>query len=139
LTLGGTAPDAVIDPVEQGVLQAGRLDRTVNADAACDLDPDAIVGEEDRGGMSWHLPAVIHSVSMSPPFLRQRCDWPIGSWADRFLDGVRRRRVPGWAPTNLEPSPDCPTGRPGVTDAEEETMSQLPEDLEAPQPPRGHV
>jgi hypothetical protein len=26
-----------------------------------------------------------------------------------------------------------------VTDAEEEIMSQLPEDLEAPQPPRGHV
>jgi hypothetical protein len=77
---------------------------------------------------------------MSPPFLPQRWDEPIGSWADWFRDEVRRRGARGWRPTNLEPIARRPekSSRRG-DDAEEEIMSQLPEDLEAPQPPRGHV
>src|SRR5437016_10312756 len=41
--------------------------------------PTPSLGKKTEGGMSWHLPAVIHSVSISPPFLPQRWRGRIGS------------------------------------------------------------
>ena len=38
--LGGAAPDAVVDPVGEGVLQAGFLDGAVGADLASSLGED---------------------------------------------------------------------------------------------------
>src|SRR5207248_1342965 len=46
---GGAAPDAVVDPVGEGVLQAGFLDGAVGADLAGLLDADAVGGEEVVG------------------------------------------------------------------------------------------
>jgi hypothetical protein len=48
--LGGAAPDAVVDPVGEGVLEARLLDRTIGADPAGVLDPDPVRGEEVVGG-----------------------------------------------------------------------------------------
>jgi hypothetical protein len=47
-TLGGTAPDAVVDAVLQRVLQAFHADRALGADPAGTLDTDAVGGEERR-------------------------------------------------------------------------------------------
>lgn len=47
--LGGAAPDAVVDPVGEGVLEARLLDGAVGADLAGLLDADAVGGEEVGG------------------------------------------------------------------------------------------
>ena len=47
--LGGAAPDAVVDPVGEGVLETGILDRAVGADLARVLDADPVRGEEVVG------------------------------------------------------------------------------------------
>ena len=47
--LGGAAPDAVVDPVREGVLEARLLDRTVGTDLASLLDADPVGGEEVVG------------------------------------------------------------------------------------------
>jgi hypothetical protein len=49
-TLRGAAPDAVVDPVGEGVLEARLLDRTIGTDEAGLLDPDPVGGEEVVGG-----------------------------------------------------------------------------------------
>ena len=47
--LGGAAPDTVVDPVGEGVLQAWLLDGAIGADLAGLLDADAVGGEEVGG------------------------------------------------------------------------------------------
>jgi len=47
--LGGAAPDAVVDPVGEGVLEARLLDGAVGADLAGLLDADPVGGEEVVG------------------------------------------------------------------------------------------
>jgi hypothetical protein len=47
--LGGAAPDAVVDPVREGVLETGLLDRAVGTDLAGLLDTDPVGGEEVVG------------------------------------------------------------------------------------------
>ena len=48
--LGGAAPDAVVDAVGEGVLEARLLDRAVGADPAGLLDADPVGREEVVGG-----------------------------------------------------------------------------------------
>ena len=48
LALGRTAPDAVVDALDQGVLEAGGLDGTGGADAPGHVDAHPVVGEERR-------------------------------------------------------------------------------------------
>jgi hypothetical protein len=57
--LGGTAPDAVVDPVGEGVLEARFLDGAVGADLAGLLDADAVGGEE-IGGRPASAPGLEH-------------------------------------------------------------------------------
>ena len=47
--LGGASPDAVVDPVGEGVLETRVLDRAVGADLAGLLDADPVGGEEVVG------------------------------------------------------------------------------------------
>ena len=47
--LGGAAPDAVVDPVGEGVLEARLLHGAVGADPAGLLDADTVRGEEVVG------------------------------------------------------------------------------------------
>ena len=47
--LGGAAPDPMVDPVGEGVLESRLLDGAVGADLAGLLDADAVGGEEVVG------------------------------------------------------------------------------------------
>src|SRR2546423_1765189 len=49
LPFGGPAPDAVVDAVAQGVLQARFLDGTIGTDAAGDLNAHTVTREECLG------------------------------------------------------------------------------------------
>ena len=48
-TLRGAAPDAVVDPVREGVLETGLLDRAVGTDLAGLLDTDPVGRKEVVG------------------------------------------------------------------------------------------
>src|SRR4029078_11539653 len=50
LALGGAAPDAVVDAVAEGVLQALGLHRALSADASGGLHAEAVAREEGRRG-----------------------------------------------------------------------------------------
>jgi hypothetical protein len=55
LSLGRPAPDAVIDPMLEGILQATLLYRTGSTDLLGHLDTDPIAGKEHSG---WVVVAV---------------------------------------------------------------------------------
>ena len=48
-SLAGPAPDAVVDAIDQGVLEADLLDRASGADLAGPVDADSIAWEEFAG------------------------------------------------------------------------------------------
>jgi hypothetical protein len=66
LPLGCSTPDTVIDVIGHGVLEAGRLDRTLGTDPPRDLDSYAVAREEQIGRVIL-APASCHPRSVHRP------------------------------------------------------------------------
>jgi hypothetical protein len=82
LALGAPAPDAVVDAIPEGVLEARLLDRAVGADAARDFDAHAVAWEECVGRLlgteAPSHPAGVHRVHLPCVLLHTH------RWARKF-------------------------------------------------------